>query len=193
MRRLGSIPRGFSLVELLISMAVFALATASLAGLMIQSSQMNKAQQMRADVQSNATTCLALVLQDLRSAGWDPLNVGIEGVRLPAAQSDSIELFADFNEDGDTDDQDEAVTVRRVADRIEWQRSTGGPWVTLAEHITNDADGDGTPEPMFDADAAVDPTEVGVRITAQSPLPNHRTGKYMRYTAETRVALREGL
>ncbi len=188
-----AIAGGFTLVELLVSLALFALATAALAGMMIQASRVNKAHQLRTDVQSNASSCLALVLQDLRNAGWDPMNVGLDSVRMPATQSDSIEIFADINEDGDVDDPDETVEIRRVADRLEWRRSVGGAWETLALNITNDADGDGTAEPMFESDATLNPSRVTVRITARSPIRNLRSGDYVRHTAAARVAIRKTL
>ena len=71
--------RGFSLVELMVSMAVLLLALAGLAKMTIESSQINRAQQMTAQVQANARNCMTMVVQKLRSAGWDPATEGEPG------------------------------------------------------------------------------------------------------------------
>ena len=102
-------------------------------------------------------------------------------------------MFADLNEDGDTNDAGEDVTIRWTSDRIEWRQSsdTTQPYVILADSISNDADGDGTAETMFVADSMSNPTRITVRITARSPVPDPRTGQYIRYTVSSEVVLRK--
>ena len=64
--------KGFSLVEMLVSMAVLTLALSGLASLLIQNARINKSQRMAAEIQANARNTLSMVVQKLRSAGWDP-------------------------------------------------------------------------------------------------------------------------
>ncbi len=68
--------RGFSLVEFLVSVTVLVLAMIGLASLLIQNARINKSQQMAAEAQANARNTLSMVVQKLRSAGWDPTNNG---------------------------------------------------------------------------------------------------------------------
>ena len=51
------------------------MALTGLASLLIQNARVNKAQQMTAEVQANARNCLSMIVQELRSAGWNPMNV----------------------------------------------------------------------------------------------------------------------
>jgi prepilin-type N-terminal cleavage/methylation domain-containing protein len=191
--------RGFSLVEMLVSITVMMLAMTGLASLLIQNARINKSQRMAAEVQANARNTLSMVVQKLRSAGWDPQNVGLPTVNLDSDTSDDdaeIEVFSDVNEDGDTDDANEQILIRHLAAtrQIVWRPSsdTSVPFVILSADISNDADGDGTIEPMFVADATP-PTRITVQITAQSPVPDPTSGQFIRYTVSSDVVLRKAL
>ena len=48
--------------------------------MMIHKSRINKSQQMYAEAQINARSSMELIVSRLRSAGWDPVNVGIDSV-----------------------------------------------------------------------------------------------------------------
>ncbi len=197
MRR-GGPEGGFTLVEVLVSLTLLSMVLGGIAALMVQNSQINRAEQMSAEVQSNARNCLTMIVQVLRTAGWDPKNAGFAAVGLdpsPTNSTNYIEVFADLNEDGDTNDANEDVTIRWATDTIEWRTTsdTTQPYVTLADSISNDADGDGTPETMFVADSMSNPTRITVRITARSPVPDPRSGQYIRYTVSSEVVLRKKL
>jgi len=189
--------RGASLIEMLVSLAIFLLAMSGLATLLLQNARINKAQQMTADVQANARNTLSIVVQKLRSAGWDPLQVGVNAVTLDPDLADDvseIEVFADLNNDGDTDDADEDVLIRHTGTggQVEWRPDSdvSTPFVTLSTNISNDSDGDGVIEPMFVPNDVASPTVITVRITAQSPAPDPTSGQFIRYTVESDVVLR---
>lgn len=189
---------GFSLLEILVSLAIFSMAMGGLAGLLMQNSRINRANQMSAEVQSTARNCLSMIVQVLRTAGWDPRNAGFPPVVVdpsPTGTTSYIETLADLNEDGDTSDSGEDVLIRWVGTRVEWRTSsdTSQPFVILADTISNDSDGDGVAETMFVPDATPNPTRVIVRITAQSPAPDPRSGQYIRYTVSSEVVLRKTL
>ena len=134
-------------------------------------------------------------------AGHEVLGHGLLGFAAvgldpsPTNSTNYIEVFADLNEDGDTNDANEDITIRWATDKIEWRTTsdTTQPYVTLADSISNDADGDGTPETMFVADSMSNPTRITVRITARSPVPDPRSGQYIRYTVSSEVVLRKKL
>jgi len=183
--------KGLSLIELLVSVAILFVILTALATALIQNARVNRGQQMSLQVQSDARNCLSMVVPVLRTAGWDPLNVGIPTVVVGGGGS-QIQAFADINEDGDTDDANEDVTIRFVGSRIEWRKTSdvSQPFVILSEGITNDADGDGTAEAMFTADSGTDPTRITVKITARSVVPDPRSGSYLRYTVQSDAIFR---
>lgn len=187
--------RSFSPVEVLVSLAVFSVAMVMMASQVIQNSQINKATQMRTEVQSTARTTLSLIVNSMRTAGWDPTDAGSAAVALdpdPTDAVDLIELFADLNADGDVDDADESITIRHVNDRIEWRRTSdvNAPFEVLGALITNDADADGNREPLFVPDNTVNPNRITVQITSESPVADPRTGQFFRYTVSSVVLLR---
>jgi len=193
--------RGFSLVELLVSLTVLVLAMTGLAGLLIQNARVNKSQQMTAAVHSNARNSVAMIVQELRSAGWDPLYVNFAGVVLDPDDNDAddtdgvddLEVYADLLGNGDTADIDEQVRIRLSGDQILWRRQAGLSYIVVAGNISNDADGDGTPEPMFIPDTTPTPSRITVQVTAESPTPDPVTGQTIRYTVSSDVTLREQL
>ena len=188
--------RGFSLSEMLVALAVFLLAMSSVTGVLVHNARLNKSEQLTAEVQANARNCLALVVERLRTAGWDPANLGIPTVVLDPDPADDISLIvvlADFNGDGAFVGADETVLIRHLNETIEWQTSIGGVFVPLAANISNDADGDGTVEPMVVPDTAPDPSSIAVQITARSPVPDPISREFIRYTVRSEVTLRSRL
>jgi hypothetical protein len=85
--------------------------------------------------------------------------------------------------------------IRWNGSRIEWRKTSDvtAPFAILADYISNDADGDGTPEAMFVPDSLTSPTRVIVRITARSPAPDPQTGDFIRYTVSSEVTLRKAI
>jgi prepilin-type N-terminal cleavage/methylation domain-containing protein len=191
--------KGFSLVEMLVSITVLTLAMSGLATLLIQNARINKSQRMAAEMQANARNTLSMVVQKLRSAGWDPTNAGLATVTLDPDTTDNIseiEVFADLNEDGDTLDADEQTLIRHLgaSNQVVWRPTSdvNDPFIVLSGDISNDADGDGNIEPMFVPNANP-PTRITVQITAQSPAPDPTSGQFIRYTVSSDVVLRKAL
>ena len=191
---------GFSLVEMLVSMTVLMLALGSRTSLLIQNSKINKAQRMAAETQANARNTLSMVVQKLRSAGWDPRNSGLfPSVNTDADLTDDvseIEVFADLDEDTLTDSQDEQILIRHLgaSNQVVWRltNDVSDPFDVVSANITNDADGNGTPEAMFVPDANP-PTRITVTVTARSPAPDPTTRQFIRYTVSSDVVLRKSL
>ena len=188
-----SLERGFTLLETLVSVAVFSVVASLLASMVVDGAKLTKTEQMTITAQSDARNCVSLIEQALRTAGWDPKNAGFAGIQLqsPADASDNwIEVFADLDEDSATTSSGEDVTVRLNGTTLEWKKSTGGAFEILSPNITNDADGNGVPELMFTPDSVSNPKRITVNVTARSPVPDPRTGQYVRATISTDVVLR---
>lgn len=185
--------QGFTLLEMMISLCIFCFCVMGLATFLLDSTRLNRRQQMAMTIQADARNCLEMVTNVMRSAGWNPRNAAFAALTLNAtnpASADQIEIRADLDEDGVISAADEDVLIRLNGTSLEWRKSAGGPFVALASDITNDENGDGNAEMMFTPDSATNPTKVTVKITAQSPVPDSRTGQYVRYTVTDVVALR---
>jgi prepilin-type N-terminal cleavage/methylation domain-containing protein len=187
---------GFTLIELLVGATIMLMVLAGVTGLLIRNSRLNKSQHIRTTVQSDVRSCVAMIVQALRSAGWDPAGATFAPVVLDSDPNDGvseIEVFADLDGDGFTTGPDEQILIRHVADRIEWRRGVSGSFEILAVDISNDADDDGTVEPLFVPNPTTDPTSILVRVTGESPVPDPLTGQPHRYTVASEVALRKHL
>jgi prepilin-type N-terminal cleavage/methylation domain-containing protein len=186
--------RGFTLIEVLVSLVVLVFATSSMAVYLIQNMRINKSEEMALEVQASARNCMSMIQAALRSAGWDPRDAALPAVALdptPGGPDNFIEVFADFNGDGLTTGANEDITIRQHDGALEWKTSAGaGTYVVLAEDVTNDADQDGVVEPMFTPDSVTTPQRITVQITVRSPAPDPRTGHYQTYTLKSDVTLR---
>jgi len=194
----GNRQAGFTLIEVMVGLVTMSLAATGMTTLMVHNSRINKAQQMYTEAQSNARASMELIVSRLRNAGWDPLNAGVQSVVTDPDTSDAIsqiEIFADLDEDGNTDGSGEQIVIRHSGDRIEWRldNDSSTQFQTVAANISNDADNDGTVEPMFQPDHPTNPETVVVQITARAPSPDLRTGRFITYTLRNEVALRKEL
>ena len=184
------------MLEMLVSVTVLVMAMGGLGGLLIQNARMNKGQQMTVEVQSNARNTLSMIVQKLRSAGWDPTNAGIQTLIPDQNTGDNvseIEVFMDLDGDGATTANDEQMMIRHTNNQVVWRRTPNTAFLTLSANISNDEDGDGTIEPMFVPDDATNPTRITVQITARSPVPDPTSGDFIRYTVSSDVVLRKSL
>ena len=99
---------GFSLMELVVSLAVFSLTAAGFASMLVDNAKLNKSQQMAITAQSDARNCVTIIEQALRTAGWDPQNTGFSGITLqspPVASNNWIQIRADLDEDAAHDER----------------------------------------------------------------------------------------
>jgi hypothetical protein len=191
--------RGIGFLEAIVSLALLLVILSAFGGFMIQSAKINKSRQMAVDAQSTARNCLSLVVQVLRTAGWDPRERGFAHVQTDPDLTDAInfiEVFADLDEDGTMDTSDgEQVLIRHNGNQLEW-RVNGDAMTSfdiLGVWITNDHDGDGTTDPMFLPDTTPNPTRVTVTITTEAPVLDPQTRRPIRYTVSSDVIFRKEL
>jgi hypothetical protein len=183
-------------IEMLVGVTILLVAVTAITGLLIHNARLNRSQQLAVLAQADARSCLSMIVQKMRSAGWDPTNAGFQAVRLDSDLGDGIdeiEFFADLDADGATTGIDEQVLIRLIGDQLEWRRSAGGPFEIMAVGITNDVDGDGIAEQIFTPDSTTDPTRVFVQITAEWPPIDPTSGDSGRFTVASDVVLRKQL
>ncbi len=143
--------RGFSLVEMLVIIAILTVVIAAVYSLFYRSQRTYTSQDQVVAMQQNARAAIELMSQELRMAGYDfnadrPSNAGI-GLQVPGTDSDTsvnattIRITADLNQDGNTregtdSDENEEVTYQYAQD-------INGVWKltrntqTIADHIIN--------------------------------------------------------
>ena len=103
--------RGFSLLEALVALMLTALTVASVGGMLVDNAKLNSSQQLQTRIQCDARTGVSMIVQRIRSAGWDPRNAGVQMLVLDpldidADHTDGVDnliVFTDRNGDGETD------------------------------------------------------------------------------------------
>lgn len=94
---------GFSLIELLFALGIFAVVSVVIYSVLVLSSRSYTTQGVTADVQQNVRAAMEIMLQDIRAAGLDPTANGNFGIELANTTklrftSDSIDAeLGDFN------------------------------------------------------------------------------------------------
>jgi prepilin-type N-terminal cleavage/methylation domain-containing protein len=103
--------RGFTLVELLIAMALGLVVLGAVLKVFVSQNRTNAAQQEVAYAQQNVRAAMDLMAREIRSAGYDPEDNGFEGIKT--ATSNSIRILSNLtgdDEPGDPDEDNEDVT-----------------------------------------------------------------------------------
>ncbi len=122
MMNLLKVDRGFTLVELLVAMAMGLVVLGAVLNIFIHQNQTNAVQQEVVYAQQNVRSAMDLMARDIRSAGYDPAYPPSGLVAVPAATSTSIQIRADLNGDGDTSDTSEDVTYALLVDDTDASR-----------------------------------------------------------------------
>jgi type II secretion system protein J len=100
---LVSTKKGFSLIELLVALAIMSIVSLAIYSVFAASSRTYTTQGVTADVQQSVRAAMEVMLQDIRAAGLDPTASGNFGIELADASKlrftlDSIDAgINDFN------------------------------------------------------------------------------------------------
>jgi type IV pilus assembly protein PilW len=96
--------KGFTAIELLVSMAIMSIALGSIYSLYMSHVGFYTTETVASRVQQNIRSSINLIMQDIRMAGLDPEDTGLFGIQEMTAQS--IRFTADRDMDGELDDPD---------------------------------------------------------------------------------------
>jgi type IV pilus assembly protein PilW len=124
---------GFTIIELLIAMAMTGMILAAIFTFAIVQRQSFAAQEQASQMVQAARAAMDLLTHDTNSAGYNPTNAAFSGVTYHASQ---LQLRADLDGDGSTDDPDENIIYTYDASARQILRNTGDGDEPLASHIT---------------------------------------------------------
>lgn len=99
---------GFTLVELLMTVAISGFIIAAIYSAYLAQQRSYVAQEQVAQMQQNIRAALDIITREIRMAGFDPTGGAITGIE--AANPGLISFTQDTNSDGDSDDSEENLT-----------------------------------------------------------------------------------
>jgi prepilin-type N-terminal cleavage/methylation domain-containing protein len=182
---------GMTVVELLVSLAIFAVISTVVVGFLTGSRHTYEDTSDRASYQQSLRAVFSLLTREIRSAGCDPAESGFD--RFPLAADATLRCRMDLDGDGDTADisPDEDITYTFVSGNGELRRTTVSGDQTILRGVQNVTfsyfDSDGDPLNLVPLSAA-DRREVrfvGITIAGETP-----QGEPVTYS--TRVLVRNG-
>ncbi len=135
--------QGFTLVELLIAMAIALVVIASLAQTFISQQKTYDVQQEVSAMTQNARAAMDMMSREVRMAGYNPTG-SMQGTDPAAANfvgipysTTQLEIIADINEDGDASDSNENIIYTYDSSNLQIDRNTGGGNQPFAENIAS--------------------------------------------------------
>jgi len=187
-------PTGFTLVELLVAMAISAIVLSAIVTVFdVQRKSYVNQEQMTEMVQT-ARAAIDMMGREVRMAGYDPKRVGIVGMPYDASKlhirADLRGAGANAGPDGDTNDPNENITYKYYDTTHQIKRKTGGGYFQpFAENIEAfafsylDSNGHITTTPS-------DIRQVGITITVRTSRPDPeypRNDGYRSYTLDSLI------
>jgi type IV pilus assembly protein PilW len=110
---------GFSMIELLISIAIFSIMSAAVYGVYISTSRASTLQNASAGVQQSVRAALEIMVQDIRMAGYNPTGADPNPALIEVAYPNKIQVTSDRNENGTIDNSDfESIAYELVNNEL---------------------------------------------------------------------------
>jgi type IV pilus assembly protein PilW len=193
--RWGNAARGFTLIEILITLAISAFIFGAMITFFINQQKHYNVRMQVAAMQENTRTGLDFMVRELSMAGYDPTETSGAGILV--ANANTVQVTMDLNGNGTTADADENVAYILFNNNgnLSLGRTVAGTTELVAEHISALSfnytldDGTVTATPADPSEIrAIDITMTG--RTAQ-PDPQYPTNNgYRVLTLTTRVLVR---
>lgn len=140
--------KGFTLVELMVAMVISIIAAMGAYDVYISQNHAYSVQAQISDMQQNARVAMDLITREIRTAGCDPAEVGIQDI--VTATQNTIQIRADLNGDGNTAGLNEDITFAFVNNTITRTDAVDGIAQPIAVNILDlqfvyglDVNGDG--------------------------------------------------
>jgi type IV pilus assembly protein PilW len=127
---------GFTLIELVLSMAIMLIVIAAIISLFTSLNRMYTTQGVAADVQQVTRTGIDIMTRNIRMAGFNPLNINPVGI--VQADSNSIRFEYDTNGSGTIStngDEDVAYLLNEENNQLVQQKNGDGPRQPLVDNV----------------------------------------------------------
>jgi type IV pilus assembly protein PilW len=124
---------GFTIIELLIAMAMTGIVLAPIFTFAIDQRHYLATQEQASQMVQAARAAMDLLTHDIDSAGYNPTGAAFNGVTYDASQ---LQLRADLDGDGSTDDADEYILYTYDASARQLRRNAGDGDEAVASHVT---------------------------------------------------------
>ncbi len=135
----GRSSAGFTLVELLVSLTIFAMVAGVLTTVLITANRTHRQTTHRAEIQGASRQALSLLTAELAQAGADPMipPAGITGI--VTADSTSLRVRADLNANGtiQTTEPSEDITYTYDAGAQTLSRNPGSGAAVVLQNVTD--------------------------------------------------------
>jgi len=185
--------RGFTIIELLIAMAVGLVLLGAMYGVFTMHSKTFGTQERIAEMQQIARAAMDMMTREIRMAGYNPAGVTFDGIPYDA---DKLEIYADLDGNEDTNGTNEYIKYTMDSDYpFEIRRDTGGGRQEFALNIQSftfsywkDENDDGVMEEVTTSANNDKIRQIRITITARTarPDPNYTDptygDHYRRYT-----------
>ena len=181
--RIGFGDAGFTVTEFLVAFSLLSILMAAMISLFIMLSQSYTTQNVAAGVQQIVRTGIDMMAQNIRMAGFNPLNLDGVGFKSDIS-TNSIHFSYDLDADGDVED-DEDITFFHEDQKLK-RRMRAGNRISIIDNVT-DLTFAYLDENNQPADHHEDIKTVVISMTVTAPAGRN---KYLSRTYATRVYCR---
>lgn len=134
-------PNGFTLIEVMITLAISGIVMGAIYGVFISSSYSHRTQEGAADAQQRARAGLDFMVRNIRMAGLDPLGSAIAGIENATATNIRFTADLDMNGAIDNPNNQERLTyaydgVNQTIDRILYEGTASESSQTLIDMVS---------------------------------------------------------
>jgi type IV pilus assembly protein PilW len=171
---------GFTVIELLIAMAMTGIILAAIFTFSIAQGQFLSTREQVTQMTQGARAALDMLTHEIGIAGYNPTKAALSGVTYHASQ---LQLQADLDGDGNTDDANENIIYTYDASTRQILRNAGDGNEPLADHIQAFAfeylDANGNPTTVS---ANIRQLRISITARTAKPDPHYSTnGGYRSY------------
>jgi type IV pilus assembly protein PilW len=162
---------GFSLIEMLVTIAVAGIITGMVFPYAVSQKNSLKNQVFRTNMQQDVRAALDLMVRETRMAGFDPANTGLTGV---VYYHDTLLVQSDLNGDGDHADSNEVILYFFKPSTTSILRTASSSEQTLIDNVQSLAIAykDSTGAAITSAARQADIRQIEITITGKTAKPD---------------------